>query len=177
MSEDYYCREGDVGLLRADALYPSDPGPHKEGKLAITAEALKVRYRQGLGVQIAQLYQLVLPGLILTRHVFKGLRRPLYCDGSDAGDKEKLIYTRRPAFDSVLAKDPGTGLQEAVRRAAPPNEVFVVIVSPNIRHKNKFPRVDGWIEHWNWTKEDLGLPEAPVNWIDRYDEKIFTVPW
>lgn len=49
-----------------------------------------------------------------------------------------------------------------------------MIVSPNERHRDKVPQIDGWIDHWNWTQEDSVLSEAPINWIDRYDKKLFT---
>ncbi len=35
--------------------------------------------------------------------------------------------------------------------------------------------IDGWVERWNWVREDMGLSEAPIDWVDRYDEKLITI--
>jgi hypothetical protein len=120
---------------------------------------------------MAQLFELVAPGLILTRHIFRGLQRPLYCDDDPQGDERKLIYTRRPSADYEWIGGPqGT----TVRRPAPAGHVFVVIISPNLRHREQYANVDGWIERWNWVKEDNGLAEAPVQWVDRYRQKLWS---
>ena len=91
------------------------------------------------------------------------------------GDTSKLIYTWKPTFDYEWI---GGRFGEPKERPTPQNSVFCVIVSPNIRNSNieKFPYVYGWIERWNWVKEDKGLPEAPINWVDRYKKKIYTRP-
>lgn len=56
----------------------------------------------------------------------------------------------------------------------PAGKTFVVIVSPNIKHKETFPNIDGWLNRWNWVPVDEGLDEAPINWLDRYDKKIYS---
>jgi hypothetical protein len=134
-------------------------------------ETLKAR---GENTALAQLQSILLPGLLLTRHVFEGLRRPLLCDGSRDGDQKKLIYSRKPAIDIVVEGSVSSGLR-MVQRRPPDCRVFSAIVSPNDRHRDEFPAVDGWLDHWSWVEEDFGLPEAPQNWIDRYDRKAFTI--
>lgn len=123
---------------------------------------------------IAQFYKLVIPGMILTRHIFKGLNRPLCCDDNMEGDEGKLVYTRKPTFDYEWV---GGKTGRPVERSVPLGRVFAVIVSPNERHKENFPGIECWIERWNWLEEDLGLPESPINWVDRYGQKIYTRGW
>lgn len=121
--------------------------------------------------EIAQFYKLVCDGLILTRHIFEGLERPLYCDGSPKGDSNKLVYTRKPARDVEWTGGKSGNL---IWREAPKGCVFVVIITPNTRHRDRYPSIDGWVNHWAWTEEDVGLAEAPINWVDRYTTKLWT---
>jgi hypothetical protein len=109
--------------------------------------------------------------LILTRHIFEGLERPLHCDGSQTGDSTKLVYTRKPTRDVEWSGGKHGG---PIERAAPKGCVFGVIVSPNARHREQYPPIDGWINHWAWADEDTGLPEAPIDWVDRYTAKLWT---
>lgn len=177
LSSSYEWASSKLLLVAAALVFDSGAGAeYREGKLGILCDDLKVLWNRGLGVQIAQLYELVIPGLILSRHVFQGLRRRLYCDGCGEADKHKLIYTRAPAFDVTIAPGHIPGDPEVVKRGRPPGEVFVVIVSPNVRHREAFPGIDGWLEHWSWVAEDSGLSEAPINWVDRYDKKLFSRP-
>ena len=68
-----------------------------DAKFGLLASDLKWYGQRGLSTAIAQFYEMVMPGLILTRHIFKGLNRGLYCDDNSDGDEEKLVYTRKPA--------------------------------------------------------------------------------
>jgi len=172
MSERYL-KENDETLLVAEAPWVGDGGKERVGVLAVHSSSLKSRMNAGMAVSIAQLYGTVLPGIILTKYIFKGLNRPLYCDESFDGDKEKLVYVRRPTVDYIVTKNKATSARELTKLPAPAGKTFVVIVSPNT-HKNEFPSVDGWIDHWNWADEDTALAEAPTNWVDRYQERIFT---
>lgn len=163
-------------LLTADALV-FQPGIETEpvaGQYGILADDLKLLWQQGKGVEIAQLYELVIPGLILSKHIFRGLRRRLYCDESQDADQSKFVYSRTPAFDVVITTGSIPGDPKIVKRAAPPSKTFVVIVSPNIRHRREYPMIDGWLDRWNWVDVDPGLDEAPVNWLDRYDKKLYS---
>lgn len=144
------------------------------GLCAVLVDDIKLLWDRGMGIQIAQLYELVIPGLILTRHVFEGLRRRLYCDDSQDADRSKLVYTRTPGFDVTLDRSRFPCNPSTVKVKPPKDKTFVVIISPNKRHQEKYPMVDGWIDRWNWVPADEGLAEAPVEWVDRYDRKIFT---
>ena len=123
-------------------------------------------------VLFAQFLTLVNDGLILTRHCFQGLRRNLFNDGSENGDKGKYVFSRKPGYDYVWSNG-RTG--EPKQLIAPAESVFLTIVTKNEKHTEKFPDIAGWIERWSWETEDKGpLPESPVGWVDRYDQKIWT---
>lgn len=126
---------------------------------------------RGQANAIAQFFKLVAPGLILTRHIFAGLERPLCSDDCMEGDKQKHIHSRKPKRDYEWKKGSTNDVEEF---DAPKDKVFVVIMSKNVKHTAKFPMVYGWIERWNWVTEDKSLKEAPVNWADRYNQKIFS---
>lgn len=144
------------------------------GSVAKYAVNMEILYEMGKRKQfsmIAQFYGLVIPGLILSSHLFQGLNRNLYCDNEFNGDAGKYVFSRKPAYDYYW--EGGTTGRE-VKKLAPASQVFVVVVSKNIKHQEKFPDVDGWVDHWNWVDEDPYLSEAPINWIDRYESKIWS---
>lgn len=159
----------------AFVFHDSDGKPLAEprvGMLAMLASDLKALGSRGQSTLIAQAYGLIAEGLILTKHVFQGLQRPLRTDGNGSADREKLVYSRKPSFDYAWRGDGATG--KHVRLDAPPARVFAVYVSPNVRHREDFQKIDGWINHWAWIDEDAVLSEAPKEWVDRYDSKLWT---
>lgn len=158
------------GVFLVDAKYPQE-NEVIDVKLGMLSSEFQKYGERGQANLIAQFYKLVSPGMILSRHIFRGLERPLYCDENMEGDKNKLIYSRKPSFDYEWI---GGKSGKPIERVAPAGKVFTVIVSPNMRHKDKFSSIYGWIERWNWIEEDTGLSEAPMNWVDRYKEKIYT---
>jgi len=141
-------------------------------KFGMRASDLKRYGLRGQGSAIAQFYKIVGDGLIVARHIFKGLNRPLYCDECEDGDQDKLIYTWKPSIDWFWHGDGPTGSPKRVK--APADKVFFVIISVNKNHKDAYPDVYGWIERWNWVREDEALPEAPTEWVERFDCKIYT---
>lgn len=147
------------------------PGRVVDAKFGLLTSDLQQIASRGLGAVIAQFYTLVGNGLILTKHIFQGLNRGLYCDGNPSGDKEKLVYTRKPSADYEWA---GGSNGAPVKRQVPLGRVFAVLISQNMRHKADFPEIAGWIERWNWIEEDQGLSGAPVGWVDRYDRKLWS---
>jgi hypothetical protein len=127
---------------------------------------------RGLFSGLGQFYGIVTPGLIMAKHLFVGLNRPLYCDGSMTGDGNKLIYSWIPTHDYEWRGGPSFGKLEQL--PAPPNSVFVVIVSQNVnQHKEDFPNIYGWIERWNWVDSDAYIHSAPINWKTRYRDRIY----
>lgn len=126
---------------------------------------------RGLLSGLGQFYGIVGPGLIMAKHLFLGLNRPLYCDGSMEGDCGKLIYSWNPVYDYEWAGGPSYGRLECL--PAPRNSAFAVIVSKNVRHTKEFPSIYGWIERWNWIAADAYISDAPINWASRYREKVY----
>jgi hypothetical protein len=49
--------------------------------------------------------------------------------------------------------------------------VFVVLVREELPNNHG---IVGSIERWNWVREDPILPHAPVDWQDRYREKVWS---
>jgi hypothetical protein len=160
-----------VRYFTVDGLLLSGSQTGEAAKYAVTLELL-----HGLGARkqfsaIAQLYDLVMPGLILSSHLFQGLNRNLYCDGGFDGDENKFVFSRKPAYDYYWS---GGRNGQPEKRIAPTRQVFVTVVSKNVTHQDQFPGVSGWIERWNWVDEDSVLNEAPVNWVDRYKTKVWS---
>lgn len=158
-------------IFLVDGWWMAD-GKWQVAQFGILASDLKIYGARGQATSLAQFYMMVIPGLVMTRHIFQGLNRPLYCDECSDGDKDKLIHTWKPSIDWYWQGDGING--KPIRSKSPSNSVFSVIISTNNNHKESYPMVKGWIEHWNWVAEDDALREAPNDWVDRYDQKIFT---
>jgi hypothetical protein len=126
---------------------------------------------RGQSYAIAQFYSLVGNGLILTRHIFSGLNRPLCDDDCMDADQGKIVHSRKPIWDYKW-KD----IDKQKKISAPSGKVFVTIISKNIKHTARFTMVYGWVDWWNWVDEDEGLAEAPINWVDRYGNRLYSRP-
>jgi hypothetical protein len=146
--------------------------PQKEVKYALKKSDLETYVRRRQLSMLAQFYTLVADGLIVARHCFNGLRRDLFCDGQQEGHLKKYALVRKPAYDYEWE---GGSNGRPVRRAAPSDSVFVVLISKN-GHEGTFPDIEGWIDRWSWVAEDTGgrLEEAPIGWVDRYERKVWT---
>jgi len=142
----------------------------KTVKYGLLQTDLKKYADRGQSHAVGHFFSLVKDGLIMTKHIFRDLRRPLYADGNMEGNKKKYIHTRRPTNDYVWNK----GEDKPSKLEAPPKQTYVVIITKNENDLDKYPGVHGWIERWNWVGEDVKLSEAPINWAERYDGKIFT---
>ncbi len=159
-------------VFLVEGLYKDAPTRSlREAKFGLTITNLEKRAKNHLHTEIAQFYTLVNDGLILTRHAFSGLERPLYCNDSSNGDKEKFVYTRKPTYDYEWS---GGRQGKPIRKKAPKGHIFAVFISPNLDQDGLYPEIQGWIEHWAWIEEDQGLSEAPINWVDRFNNKIWT---
>ncbi len=166
-----YIYNDGIGLFVPDALWVNRIGDKpEEVKFGYLTNDLKKCFDRSQGTFITQFYNLVVPGLIVAKHIFEGLDRPLYCDDNKDGDHGKRVYTWRPRYDYAFNEE----RKSEMRRLAPEGKVFAVIVTPNIRHVDKYPNIKAWIDRWTWIDEDNGLDEAPVNWVDRYETKIWT---
>ena len=155
-------RNGKIAYL-IDGWAVDDPDRPEVVKFGILQSDIAKRYKRGQNCALAQFDSILSPGLIVVRHIFRGLKRPLYADGSPNADKDKLVHTWKPVCDFEW----NDGFGRPQRLAAPDNCAFVVIISKNVRHVAEWPEIYGWIDRWNWVDEDPRLPEAPLNWDSR----------
>ena len=144
----------------------------KEVKIGILKPDLAKYAHRGLYSSLGQFFGIVAPGLIIAKHLFVGLKRALYCDGSMNGDYDKMVYCWNPAYDYEWEGDPFDG---GLKKLKPPNEsIFVVIVSKNEgQHKIDYPSIYGWINRWNWVDADLSENDLPINYKTRYEKQIY----
>jgi hypothetical protein len=144
-------------------------------QLGLTKGSINARSERGQRFLLGQLYGVVNPGLILAKHVFKGLKRDMRVGGDAVAASCKLAITWDAKRDAVLDDGRDRGNPTLSFLPAPPERVFVVYISPN-RMLEKFPSIYGWIEHWAWLGADPTLSGAPVEWETRYDEQLWTSP-
>lgn len=164
--------ENGTALIVVDGLHIANPSNTvKPAKFGVVIGQLGKYPSRGKATAIAQFYSIVGPGLILAKHVFRGLKRPLLAHDNMEADAEKLVYSWKPRWDYEWKGGPTGG---SVKKTPPDDRVFVTIVSPN--NDQNFPTVAGWIEHWNWVHEAGDLKDAPIDWGTRYTEKLWSAP-
>jgi len=150
-----------------DAPCPTDP--NSTIRIGIRQERFQYFKDFGLRTAVAQYYGIVRPGLILARHVFRGLKRPLMLGGNMSADKNVLIYSWRPLWDYEWMGTPDQGYPTT--KNPPLYRVFVTLV------REKEPNSDGIsgsIERWNWVIEDPEQPHAPIESAERYGECLWS---
>ncbi len=161
-------KNGDVAYL-IDGWAVDDPHTPRVVKFGILQFDMMRLANRAQNSAMAQFDGIVAPGLIVARHIFRGLKRPLYADGSMEADSWKLVHTWRPAHDFDWPNP-----EVKPRRLDPVKGcVFVVLISKNELHLEKWPEVYGWIDRWNWVYEDAYLSEAPLNWFASVWGKTF----
>jgi hypothetical protein len=139
--------------------------------IGITSEALRGKSASGMSWHLGQAYGVVSTGLIMARHVFKGLNRDMTIQGNSHAAADKLAVTWLAPRDALLV---GPKFNPTIRYCeAPPKRTFAVYISPN-QMLQKFPHIHGWAEHWAWIASDPARPTAPVDWETRYDDEIWT---
>lgn len=126
--------------------------------------------KRNLTIRLIHLFHIVDPGLILAKHIFQGLKRPLLYGDDENGDKAKLIFTWPAKYDWDYDQGKRFESDGLTRRDAPPNTVFGVIATPNA--SPEFPNVDYWLDSWCWIDASPTLPGAPIDWETRYDSKL-----
>lgn len=117
---------------------------------------------------IAQYYGLVQCGMQQARHVFRGLERPMAVADDMHADRDVFVYSWKPEVDYEWEGAPFDGVP--VRRTPKERTVFVVLMCLQKGQSG----VLGVIAKWNWVREDQNLAEAPVNWEQRYEQKIWS---
>ena len=119
---------------------------------------------------IAQYYAMVQEGMTLAQHVFRGLKRPLMLGENTNADENVFVYSWRSSLDSEWTGSKNSG-RAVVIPDPPVGRVFVVLVREELPNNHG---IGGSIERWNWVREDPILPHAPVDWQDRYREKVWS---
>jgi hypothetical protein len=183
MAEEEYetiFTDGNIRLCRIDgelvyliAGLASENGQEQTVNYGLFQSDLAKYEERGQRTAIAHFFTLVANGLIIPRHIFRGLNRPLFDDDDMEADSNKLIHSRKPGRDYRWKDDAACEVEEL---SIPACCVYAIIISKNLRetHKKRFPMVNGWIDRWNWVDEDKALAEAPINWAERFEEKIYT---
>ena len=151
-------------------LAPSPENCNTRVKLGVRRELFNVLGNYEFRTQVGQFSGIVQHGLTNARHAFRGVKRGLYYAGDMGADRKVIVYTWRPPWDFVWVGSRFKGYLD--RKYPPPKKVFAVLVQ-----QEKQPNPDdvyGSIEHWNWVREAPDLQGAPVDWADRYDEKLWS---
>lgn len=138
--------------------------------LGLSKDAYKQQTRLCLRSMRGQFYGIVLPGMVMARHCFLGVDRPLMHLNDMNADQKIAVYTWKPADNYEWTGGTATGT--IIRLPPPPDHVFVVLV------RGQQPDglgVSGVILRWNWIRgEDPNLSEAPIEWKTRYREKLWS---
>jgi hypothetical protein len=120
---------------------------------------------------IGQMFGIVGPGLIFAQHVFRGLNRDMYVRDDGNAAASKLAVTWSPPRDARFVGDRFSGHIDYMQ--APQGKIFAVYLSVN-EMLDDYPDVYGWAEQWTWIAEDAQLAGAPIDWNNRYDEKVWS---
>jgi hypothetical protein len=118
---------------------------------------------------VAQYYGIVQGDLMLAKHLFTGLKRSLMYNGDMQADRNVIVYSWRSTNDYRWRGNVQNGHSERVD--PPRDQVFVVLVREEPENEHG---VLGSIEHWNWVQEDPVLAHAPVDWNQRYGQKLWS---
>ena len=149
--------------------WTGDARPHLT--IGISPQAVQRASLLGLRWTLGQMYGIVATGLIFAEHVFQGLRRDMYVRHDKEAAKRKFAVTWAAKRDAQLVGDKSAPTLQYTD--APPNRVFVVLISPNEKLED-FPDIFGWAERWTWVAADADLRGAPIDWNKRYDERIWS---
>ena len=151
-------KNGEVAYL-IDGWSVDNPDNPEVVQFGILKTDIMKHYDRGQNSALAQFDSIVTPGLIIVHHIFRGLKRPLFTDDRMDGDTQKLVHTWRPGQADFDWPD---RFGRPRRLPAVKNCVFVVLITKNDRHYEKWPEVYGWIDRWNWVFEDPRLQEHPL---------------
>jgi hypothetical protein len=141
--------------------------------IAVHLPTVMSRASRGLTWQLGQMYGVVGTGLIMTRHVYKGLKRDMYVREDKDAAAKKLVATWAAPRDAELVGEEHNSYLSYVD--APAGRVFAVYISPN-EMLTDFPDIHGWAEHWAWIAADPSVAGAPIDWNSRYDSRVWSSP-
>jgi hypothetical protein len=142
--------------------------------LGLRQDSFEQILHHNIFTMVAQYYGIVQDGLLNAIHAFRGLKRPLMHGDDKEADKSVLVYSWRAEIDFVWSGGRFDG--KPIEKIPPSNRVFVVLVREE-KQPNNYTEVGdifGSVERWNWVKEDPTLPHAPVDWRERYGEKLWS---
>ena len=162
---------GRVWVAEAPVWGDGTVTPERSLLVGIPIQSIIARGSRGQRWLIGQMYGVVGTGLIMTEHLFKGLRRMMMTDNSHDAAREMYAASWKAPRDAYLAGEEHAAYLEY--QNAPPGKVFVVYISSNSMLRD-FPEIWGWAEHWAWIAEDPNESGAPVDWESRYDQRIWS---
>lgn len=164
-----------IGPYRDVTEARAPENPASVVNVGVRQDSFEQVLHHNLFTAVAQYYGIVQDGMLNAVHLFKGLKRPLMHADDKEADKSVLVYSWRPPMDCVWSPSRFDG--NVILRSAPSGRVFVVLVREEREPLTKYHNVGtivGSVEKWNWVKEDPTLPEAPVDWQERYAEKLWS---
>jgi hypothetical protein len=139
-------------------------------RMGVRTEIFRRMRDLSLKSAIAQYYGNVQDGMIFADmiHLFRGLERPLMQNDNMHADRGMLMFSWVPRWDWELNWD----TQYPERVTPPPQRVFTVIA--HLFEKPDEHEVVAELLHWTWIQEDWTLKGAPIDWEDRFAEKLWT---
>jgi hypothetical protein len=149
---------------------PSPQDPATIVRLGVRKATFGSYAERSLASAIGQYFGVVQEGMVMARHVFRGLKRPLLLGENMNADENVLVYSWRSEIDAEWAGSRGEGHPELIS-PPPVGRVFVVLVREEQPNEHG---IIGSIERWNWIREDPALPHAPVDWEQRYGQKLWS---
>jgi hypothetical protein len=138
-------------------------------KLGLRTDSFQQSVHNALRTAIAQYFGIVQDGLLHAAHAFRGLKRPLMHGDDMNADKSVIAYSWRPSLDYEWSGSRHDG--NPVAKTPLGGRVFVVLVREE--QPNEY-NILGSLEHWSWIEEDRQLRDAPVDWKERYAEKLWS---
>lgn len=88
-----------VGIYADTVDAPSPQDPASTMKLGIRTASFQQYADRSLASAISQYYGIVQDDLMLARHLFRGLKRPLLHGGDQHADQDVLVYSWRSTVD------------------------------------------------------------------------------
>jgi hypothetical protein len=143
-------------------------------KLGVNQSSFQQFIQWNLSFLVAEFYGIIQGGLVGAVHAFRGLNRPLMHADDMHADQHVIAYSWRPQFDYVWSHSRFNG--DPTPRVPPKGTVFVVLVQ-ELKEPEQYPDhgvVVGTIEHWSWIAEDPALAHAPIEWQERYGQKLWS---
>jgi hypothetical protein len=132
---------------------------------------IEAHINRGQRAILGQFYGIVDTGLILAKHVFQGFKRDMFVENDKKADERKLAATWSNGRDVKIVG--GKTDLKLEFTPAPPKSTFAVYISPNEMLED-FPNIYGWADHWAWLPAHGVLADAPIDYENRYDKKLWS---